>query len=290
MNETSMIAKNSIKNKIHTIRGLQVMLDRDLAELYEVETKRLNEQVKRNIERFPKDFMFQLTETEKNELVAKCDHLESLKYASNTPYAFTEHGVTALSGILKSKKANHINIQVIRAFVAMRRFIYKNAEIFLRLDNVEQKHIEYDDKFKKVFDAIENKDIVKSQGIFFNGQIFDAHRFISDLIRTAERSIILIDNYVDDSVLTLFSKKNKDVRVTIFTKHISKQLKLDLEKYNSQYDPITIKEFKEVYDRFMIIDNKEVYHIGASLKDLGKKWFAFSRFEKDALELLAKLR
>lgn len=290
MNKTSIITENSIKDKIYTIRGLQVMLDRDLAGLYEVETKRLNEQVKRNIERFPEDFMFQLTEKEKTELVAKCDHLESLKYASNSPYAFTEHGVTALSGILRSKKANQINIQVIRAFVAMRRFISKNAEIFQRLDNVERKHIEYDDKFEKVFDAIENKDVVKKQGIFYNGQVFDAHIFISDLIRTAERSIILIDNYVDDSVLTLFSKKNKNVRITIFTKSISAQLKLDLERYNSQYNPITIKEFKDSHDRFIIIDDTDVYHIGASLKDLGKKWFAFSRFDMAAIELLERLR
>ena len=293
MNKSLINSKELIENKIHTIRNVKIILDRDLAELYEVETKRLNEQVKRNIERFPEGFMFQLTEIEKNELVAKCDHLESLKYANNTPHAFTEHGVTALSGVLRSKKANQVNIQVIRAFVAMRRFISRNADIFSRLNGIEKRQIGYqiktDEKFKKVFDAIQKKNFVKKQGIFYNGQIFDAHRFISNLIKSAEKSIILIDNYIDDSVLTLFSKKNKSVKITIFTKNISRQLRLDLKKYNSQYNNIIIKEFKESHDRFMIIDDKDVYHIGASLKDLGKRWFAFSRFDKKAFEILKNI-
>ena len=289
MNELAGLDENQIKNKILTIRGLQVMLDSDLAVLYEVTTKVLNQSVKRNIERFPSDFIFQLTDDEKNELVTNCDHLQKLKYSSQLPYVFTEQGVATLSGILKSKRAIDVNIQIMRAFVAMRKFISSNAQIFHRLDRVEMNQIEYDQKFELVFRAIENKEIVQKQGIFFNGQIFDAYKFISDIIRSAQKSIVLIDNYIDDSVLTLFTKRRVKVSVIIYTKIISKQLKLDLEKYNAQYPPIEIKEFKHSHDRFLIIDNKEVYHIGASLKDLGKKWFAFSKLEKEAFELLSRL-
>ena len=283
---------NSINNKIFVFRGIQIIVDRDLAELYEVPTKRLNEQVKRNRERFPFDFMFQLTIREKEELVAKCDRFESLKHSSSLPYAFTEQGVSMLSGILKSEMAILVNIQIMRAFIAMRTFISTNAELFLRLDYVERKQVEHkfemDNKFEKIFDLIESKDINPSKGIFFDGQIFDAYKFVSDLIRSAKKSIILIDNYIDDSVLTLFSKRDKDIKVKIFTK-ISKQLELDLKKYNSQYVLITIEEFTKSHDRFIIIDDK-VYHFGASLKDLGKKWFAFSRFDKEAVKLLNKLK
>jgi len=287
MNNELMISKNSIKDKIHTIRGLKVMLDSDLAVLYEVLTKVLNQAVKRNIERFPKDFMFQLTESEKNELVTNCDHLQNLKYSSQFPSVFTEQGVATLSGVLKSKKAIEVNIQIMRAFVSMRKFLLTNAQLFQRIDKTEQKLLEHDEKFEKVFDAIENKEV--KQGIFFNGQIFDAYKFVSDLVRSAKKSIILIDNYIDDSVLTLFSKREKDVNVVIYTKEISKQLRLDLKKYNSQYPLISIKEFKNSHDRFMIIDDNEVYHFGASLKDLGKKWFAFSKFKKEAVKLLERL-
>ena len=285
--------KEVIKNKIYTIRGLQVMLDSDLAELYEVPTKALNQAVRRNIERFPKDFMFQLTENEKNELVTNCDRLDPLKHSSQNPYVFTEQGVATLSGVLKNKKAVQINIQIMRAFVAMRRFISKNVELFMRLDNVERKQLKYqittDNRFNKIFNALENKHLKPKQGIFFNGQIFDAYSFISDLIRSANNSIILIDNYIDDSILTLFAKRKANIKVIIYTKIITNQLKLDLDKFNSQYQKIEIKEFKDSHDRFMIIDNKEVYHIGDSLKDLGKKWFAFSKFDKQALKLLDKL-
>ncbi len=288
-----ILNENSIKDKIYLIRGLQVMLDSDLARLYEVSTKRLNEQVKRNKDKFPIDFMFQLTKEEKSELVANCDHLQTLKFSSTTPYVFTQEGVATLSGVLKSKKAAEVNISVMRAFVAMRKFIVKNAGIFSRLDFVERKQIEYqiktDNNFERVFNAIEDKTFQKKQGIFFDGQIFDAYKFVSDVIRRADKSIILIDNYIDDSVLTLFSKRNKDVEVTIFTKEISKQLVLDLAKYNSQYPLLEIKEFKQAHDRFLIIDDKEVYHFGASLKDLGKKWFAFSKFDKEAFSLLERL-
>ncbi|MCG2720354.1 MAG: ORF6N domain-containing protein [Nanoarchaeota archaeon] len=277
-----------IKNKIYTIRGLQVMLDRDLAELYGVTTGSLNQAVKRNIERFPKDFMFQLTKEEFENLISQ-NVISSWGGTRTLPSVFTEQGVAALSGVLKSKKAVQVNIQIIRAFVAMRQLIAKNQGLFIRLDNIERKQIQYDENFEKIFQAIDQKQIKPKQGIFFNGQIFDAYSFISDLIRTAKQSIILIDNYIDDSVLTLFSKRKEKIKVTIYTKEITKQLQLDLDKFNSQYQEIEIKEFKDSHDRFMIIDNKETYHIGASLKDLGKKWFAFSKFDKEALNILDKL-
>ena len=280
---------NDIRSKILTIRDFQVMIDRDLAELYKVSTKRLNEQVRRNMERFPEDFMFQLTEKEKMEVVAKCDHLKPLKFSPQLPYVFTEQGVASISGVLKSEKAAQVNVNIMRAFVTMRRFLASNAQIFYRLDNVEKKQLEHDRKFEQIFHAIESKGIKPEKGIFFDGQVFDAYKFVSDIIKSASKSIILIDNFVDDSVLTILNKKKKDVIVKIFTKDISKQLRLDLEKYNSQYPPIEIRKFKDSHDRFLIIDNKEVYHIGASLKDLGKKWFAFSKFDKDAFRILERL-
>jgi hypothetical protein len=175
------------------------------------------------------------------------------------------------------------------AFVAMRKFISSNAQIFHRLEFVERKQIEHDKKFDELFDAIQSREITPEKGIFFDGQVFDAYRFVSDIIRTANNSIILIDNYIDDSVLTLFSKRNDNVTVKIFTKKLSKQLALDLLKYNSQYPFVDVKEFDLSHDRFLIIDNNTVYHFGASLKDLGKKWFAFSKFDKEAFKLLDKL-
>ena len=288
--DIAILNQEDIKNRIYTIRGVQVILDSDLATLYEVETRRLNEQVKRNNDRFPLDFMFQLTKGEFENLMSQ-NATSRLDWGGRRklPYVFTEPGVASLSGVLTSKKAIEVNVQVIRAFVAMRRFISKNAEIFVRLNTVERKHIEYDKNFEKIFNAIESKKLIPNKGIFFDGQIFDAYNFVSDLIRSAKESIVLIDNFVDDSVLTLFSKRRGNVGVVIYTKTITKQLRLDLNKYNSQYPEIEIKEFKKSHDRFMIIDNKEVYHIGASLKDLGKKWFAFSKFDKDVLGLLGKL-
>ncbi len=284
-----VLSADSIKRKIYTIRGVQVMLDKDLADLYEVKAIRLREQVKRNGKRFPPDFMFQLTASEVEFLVSQ-NAIPSKKHLGGyLPYAFIEQGVANLSSVLTNDKAIEVNVQIMRAFVAMRKFISSNAQIFHRLDVVEKKQLEYDKKFDQVFDAIQSKGIKPEKGIFFDGQVFDAYKFVSDIIRTAGKSIILVDNYVDDSVLTLFSKRNKNVQVTIFTKEISKKLSLDLAKHNSQYPPIQVKEFTQSHDRFLIIDNKEVYHFGASLKDLGKKWFAFSKFDKEAFNLLDKL-
>ena len=278
-----------IKNEIFTIKGVEVLIDRDLAELYQVPVKRLNEQVKRNIERFPISFRFQLDDSEKNELVANCDRFKALKHSSVNPYAFTEQGVSMLSAVLHSDTAVKISVAIISAFVEMRKFISTNAGIFQRLDKVEQKLVQSDQKINKIFKALEDKSIKPKQDIFFKGQIFDAYSFVSDLVRTAKTSIILIDNYIDDTVLTHFAKRTKNVKFTIFTKTISKQFKLDIKKHNEQYQTIEVKEFKDAHDRFLIIDEKEIYHFGASLKDLGKKWFAFSKMDISSVKVLDKL-
>jgi len=280
-----------IQNKIHTIRGKQIMLDFDLAKLYEVQTRNLNKAIKRNINRFPIDFMFQLSLNEFKDLMFQFG-TSSWGGTRKLPFAFTEQGVATLSGVLRSEKAIKVHIEIMRAFVSMRKFITTNGQIFYRLENVENKQIEFqtqiDKQFEKVFSAIEDKDIKPSKGVFFNGTVFDSHKFVSDLIRSARKSIILIDNYIDDRVLILFSKRKKNVMVKIYTKVISKQLNLDLKKYNLQYDPIEIIKFEDSHDRFLIIDD-DVYHFGASLKDLGRKWFAFSKFEKDAFKIMDKL-
>jgi len=285
-----LIHIDDIQSRIFTFQGLQVMIDRDLAELYNVPVKRLNEQVKRNIERFPESFRFQLTDNEKYELVANCDRFEKLKYSSVNPYAFTEQGVAMLSSVLRSKTAINISIRIMQAFVDMKKFINTNAGIFQRLDKVEQKLIQSDEYFNKLFNALENRSIEPKQDIFFNGQIFDAYSFVSNLIRSANNSIILIDNYIDDTVLTLFAKRKKDINVVILTKNINKQLSLDLKKYNKQYPGVVLKEFAKAHDRFLILDEKEVYHFGASLKDLGKKWFAFSKMDISSVKVLDKLK
>ena len=291
-----------LKNKIYTVRGVQVMLDEDLALLYGIETKVLNQAVKRNNERFPEDFMFQLSEEDykllrsQNVTLEKWKSLRSQNVTSNLrggrryfPYVFTEQGVAMLSAILRSETAIKMSIKIIKAFVTMRRLIASNAQIFQRLDTLEIKQLETNQKIDHVLNAMERKEIQPKQGIFFDGQIFDAYVFVSDLIRSAKESIVLIDNFVDDSVLTLFCKRRDNVSVVIYTKTITEELRLDLAKHNSQYPAVVIKEFKKSHDRFLIIDDKYVYHIGASLKDLGKRWFAFSKFDKDAFGLLDRL-
>ena len=281
--------EKTIQQRIFTIRDKEVMLDRDLAELYEVETKALNQAVKRNLKRFPESFRFQLTKGEKDKLVTNCDRFKTLKHSSSLPYAFTEQGVSMLSTVLKSDRAIEVSIKIIEAFVAMRRFLSTNSLIYERFERIERILSEYDDNFEKIFKALEDKSIKPTQGIFYNGQIFDAYLFINDLIKSAKKEIVLIDNYIDETTLTLFSKV-PNMQVTIYTNTITKQLKLDYEKYKKQYDNITLKVFKDSHDRFLILDNEEVYHIGANLKDLGKKWFAFSKMEKESVSILEKLR
>jgi hypothetical protein len=284
---------NNIQSMIFTFRGIQVMVDRDLATVYEVETKVLNQAVKRNLDRFPQEFRFQLTDTEKEELVTNCDRFKSLKHATGNPYVFTEQGVSMLSAVLRSKTAVKVSIKIIKAFVEMRKFIQHNANVFARLDSVERRQITFESEteknFEKVFKALESSE-PPEQGIFYDGQVYDAYIFVCDLIRKAGKSLVLIDNYVDDSVLTLLSKRKSGVSALIYSKNISKQLSLDLKKHNEQYPAINARTLKGAHDRFLIIDEKEIYHIGASLKDVGKKWFAFSKFEIGAVEMLKKLR
>ena len=298
-----IIKQSDIENRIFTVRGLQVMLDSHIAELYGVTTSRLNEQVQRNLNRFPSEFMFRLTDAEFESLRSQIATLNELSLRSQNatlknkrglhrkylPFVFTEQGVAMLSAVLRSDMAVKVSIQVIHAFVEMRKFIADKALVFQRLDKVEHKQIETDEKFEKVFKALESRENMPDKGIFFDGQVFDAYAFIAGIVRKAKSSIILIDNYIDDTVLTLFSKRKKGVSLTIYTKEINKQLDLDVKKHNAQYDPITLKVLKQTHDRFLIIDESELYHIGASLKDLGKKWFAFSKMDKETIKFLEKL-
>lgn len=289
MSENEIILLTDIQKYIYTFRGVQIMFDDDLAKIYEIETKRLNEQVKRNIDRFPPEFCFQLSEVDVENLKSQ---IATSRWGGRRklPYVFTEQGVAMLSAVLKSKMAVKVSIQIINAFIAMRKFLFANAQVFQRIESLEVKQIHMDQKLDKVLSAFESKTIQPKQGIFYNGQIFDAWQFVSDLVRSAKQHIILIDNYVDDSVLTLFAKKNKNVAITIFTKNINKQLEQDVSKFNNQYPVLRLKALSISHDRFLIIDNKELYHFGASLKDLGKKWFAFSKMEFETMKMLEKLQ
>lgn len=268
----------SAENKIFTIRGMQVIVDRDLAELYGIETKRLNQQANRNVKRFPPSFRFKLSVEEKDELVANCNRFETMKHSSSLPYVFTEQGVAMLSAVLHTPKAIDISVKIMDAFVAMRRFLASNAQVFQRLDRIEYKLLESDHKFEDLYSKLEEKSLEPKQGIFYDGQIYDSYTFINSLIKSATKSIVLIDNYVDETVLTMLDKRNPGTDATIYTQKISSQLQLDIAKHDAQYPAIPVKVFTKAHDRFLIIDDK-VYHIGASLKDLGKKWFAFSLME-----------
>lgn len=283
MNNKLTIQQKEIENRIFIFRDTQIMLDRDLAEIYQVETKVLNQAVKRNIERFPQQFRFQLTNNEKMELVTICDRFESLKHSSVNPYAFTEQGVAMLSTVLRSDRAIQVSIQIINAFVEMRKFIASHSVLLQRMEGIERKQLETDKKFEKIFKALECKDFIPNQGVFFDGQIFDAYELASKIIRSAKKNIVLIDNYIDESSLTHLSKKANTVNVLLLTKTISQQLSLDVKKANEQYGDFEIKIFSKSHDRFLIIDNTEVYHLGASLKDLGKKWFAFSKMDRNSV-------
>jgi hypothetical protein len=314
----------NIENLIHIIRGKQVMLDRDLARLYGVETRVLNQAVQRNIERFPKDFMFQLSKEDmeflksqnviletgtnmSSQSVTTSDEflrsqivtLEKVdmrgKHVKFLPYAFTESGIAMLSGVLRSPQAVSMNIQIMRAFVAMRRFLASNAQVFQRLEVIEHTQLslvahkeDTDKKFEEVFRRLDEGNAATKQVIFYDGQIFDAYSFINDRIREAKKRIVLIDNYVDDSVLKMLDKRAKDVSAKVYTKFWTPQLPIDIKKHNAQYAPIDVEQFDRAHDRFLCIDDT-VYHIGASLKDLGKKWFAFNRMELTTDELLSKI-
>ncbi len=284
-NSDQLVFADKIESLIKVIRGQQVMLDRDLATLYDVEVKRLNEQVKRNIKRFPKDFMFQLTKEEclRSQFATLNEGRgQHLKYM---PYVFTENGVAMLSSVLRSDTAIEVNIRIMRAFTSMRHFLQNNAEVFQRLSTLEyhqlemQQHFQESDKrIEEVFRRLDEGNAKPKQGVFYNGQIYDAYNFVFDLIKSAKKRIILIDNYVDETVLTLLDKREDGVSAFIYTQQINRQFQLDIDRHNAQYPPINVETFRLSHDRFLCIDD-DVYHIGASIKDLGKKWFGFSRME-----------
>ncbi|MCF7913109.1 MAG: ORF6N domain-containing protein [Candidatus Cloacimonetes bacterium] len=290
MGEIEIVKEEKIQSKIITLRGLQVILDRDLASFYGTETKVLNQAVKRNLSRFPQEFMFQIT-------LAEFELLRSQFVTSNVkggrrylPYVFTEPGVAMLASVLKSETAIKMSIQVIKAFVSMRRFLAANANIFYRLDYLEKRQIESDDIINQILDAIEKKEILPKQGLFFDGQIFDAYVLLSEIIRSANQLIRIIDSYIDDTILTLLLKRNEKVEVRIYSNKISKQMKEEVTRHNAQYPEVIIYRLSNAHDRFIVIDDKVIYHMGASLKDLGKKWFAFSKLEYDGEQIIERLR
>ena len=287
MGDELIISQQQIENRIFTIRGEQVMLDRDLAELYQVETRALNQAVKRNSERFPETFCFQLNDEEVNSMVSQNVIPSKQHLGGHRPYVFTEQGVAMLSAVLRSTVAVQVSIQIINAFVQMRKLVGQNTVQQLRFSAIENKLIEHDHKFEQLFKALEQNELPQ-KGIFFEGQVFDAYAFTSKIIRSAKKSIILIDNYIDETTLTHLAKKEKKVKVVLLSKNSSKQLKLDIKKANEQYSNFTLKSFAQSHDRFLIIDHEEVYHLGASLKDFGKRWFAFSKMDKSWVEKILK--
>ena len=307
MEELESVTPEKIQTLIYEIRGFQVMLDSDLAKLYQIETKNLNKAAQRNVERFPEDFRFQLTDEETNFLRFQIGTSNSGAGGRRyNPWVYTEQGVSMLATVLHSEVAVQVSVSIVRAFVQMRHFISANGSLFARLDSVEKRQIETEEKlnrnllridekldtneknFEKVFDALEAADLPK-QGVFCDGQIFDSYKFVSDLIRKAKTSIVLVDNYVDDTVLSMLDKRKSGVSAAIYTQNISKQLTLDLQKHNSQYAPIDVRLIKNFHDRFLFLDEKTIYHIGASVKDLGKKVFGFSKLGLDAKQIMNML-
>jgi hypothetical protein len=279
----------AIENRIYTIRGQQVMLDSDLAIMYGVETRILNQAVKRNRDRFPEFFCFQLTQSE-TEILKSQTVISSVEHGGRRflGYAFTEQGVAMLSTVLRSKVAVQISIQIMQAFVVMRKTQSGLQGVLQRVEAIELKQQQTGFTLERVLQALE-KDAVPRMGIFFDGQVFDAFVFFSNVISSANQTIILIDNYIDHTVLLQLAKRREGVTAVIYTAVISAGLRLDLEKHNAQYPPIEIRRIQQVHDRFLLIDGKELYHIGASIKDLGKKWFAFSRMDSLTTSVLNKL-
>ena len=282
-----LIKTETIQHKIHTIREVQIILDKDLAQFYGVKPIRLREQIKRNPNRFPPDFVFPLSETEIEYMVSQNAIPSKQSLGGSFPLVFTEQGVGAVSGVIKSEKADQVSVAIARAFVAMRKTLGKLHGVIQRLEGVELKQLQTDSKVEQLLKAWE-KDQPAKQGIFFEGQLFDAHVFASDLIKKANKSLVVIDNYVDETTLMLLSKRKKQISCTVHTR-INPALKKDLEKHNQQYPEITLVENRSSHDRFIILDNIQLYHIGASLKDLGSKCFAFSRMDDVLPELITIL-
>ena len=313
MEENKLVIQNEfaikdIKNLIYTIRGKQVMLDSDVAMLYHYQTKRINETVSRNKERFPENFCFKLTEDEAKNLksqviilnsnhennrsqFATCYKNENNKHRGKKylPYVFTEQGIAMLSGLLKNNIAIQVSINIINAFVEMRKFLMINGQIFERLTNIEYKLLEHDNKFDEVFNQLQLEENIK-QRIFFEGQIYDAYSLIIDIIKKANKKILIIDNYIDDSILKMLTKKKNNVEVVILTSNKSNIQNIDIQKFNKEYPILKVARTNKFHDRFIVIDNKEMYHLGASIKDLGKKCFGINKIEdKEIIEKIINL-
>ncbi len=276
--------KEKIRSMIYEVRGKQVMLDSDVALLYNYKTKVLNLSVRRNIERFPEEFCFQLTEEEFSNLRFQIETSSSKKdnYGGRRylPYVFTEQGIAMLAEILKSEIAVKMSIKIIKEFIEMRKFIINNANMLNRLTTVEYKLLEHDRKFDEVLNELQNnkQETIMSK-IFYNGQIYAAYSLIIKIVKEAKEKILIIDNYIDDTILEMLSKKNKEVEVVILTSNNCNLTKLDIQKFNKQYPTLKIAKTNAFHDRFIVIDNEVLYHIGASLKDLGKKCFGINKIE-----------
>ena len=285
-----LINVDNIRSKIFTFRETQVMIDRDIAELYKVDTRILNQAVKRNIKRFPIEFYFQLNAQEfenwKSQIVMSKEDKMGLR---RPPYVFTEQGVAMLSAVLKSDIAINVSLQIMSAFVEMRKILISSNNLHNRLINLENKQIQNEHNFNIIFNEMEKTNL-PTQGIYFDGQIFDAYVFVCNLIKSAKISITLIDNYIDESVLNILSKNENKAKLKLLTKSINPTLKLDLLKFKEQYTEIEVIIFSKAHDRFLIIDEMEIYHIGASIKDLGKKIFAFTKLDKISIEILKELK
>lgn len=279
------INEATIKNLIYAIRGQQVMLDSELAELYQVETKVFNQAVKRNMERFPKEFCFQLTREEYNSLRSQIVTSKGKGGRRYLPYVFTEQGIAMLSAVLRSDVAIQVSIRIMNTFVEMRRFMANSSLVLNRINEVEVKQLIYqkdaDEKFDKIFTYISEHEEV-SQKIFFEGQIYDAFSLLTELIAKAKKEIVLIDNYVDVGTLNILAKKQENVKVQIYTVKRTRLSQADINNFNQQYPALGVDYTEEFHDRFLIIDGTLAYNVGASLKDAGKKCFAINRIEDKA--------
>ncbi len=277
-------SEDEIRAMIYIVRNQQVMLDSDLAELYQVETKRLNERVKRNQNRFPKNFCFQLTREEYEHLRSQTATSREYGGRRYLPYVFTESGIAMLSAVLNSDVAVEVSVRIMNSFVEMRRFIANNAALFERISSVELKQLEYqkqtDEKFDKVFEYIDDH-AESEQKIFFDGQIYDAFELLISLVQKATKKIILIDGYVDTGTLNILAKKNTGVDVTIYTFSNTRLSQKDITTFNAQYPNLTVKHMIAFHDRFLILDDTVGYHIGASLKDAGKKCFGITQIQDE---------
>ena len=281
-----------IKSRIFTVRGIQVVLDRDLAELYGVQTKVLNQAVKRNASRFPSEFMFVLAKDEMEELVTNCDRFASMKHSSVPMRAFSEHGVIMVASVLKSEIAAQISVRITRVFVAMRRALSSIAPILMRLDTVERRQIadqtrndenqqRNEERFDTIFKAMDGGDF-PPQIVFFDGKHYDAYSFARKLVRKAKKNIVLVDNYCDDVTLDILSQKCGGADVLIATTHKSATKFISptaVAKFNKQNPTLTIKTVGSFHDRFLILDGTELYHLGASMKDLGRQYCAITKMD-----------